>query len=60
MINALLINFYSYWKDLSWTSSKILKKGITRDVHNERKIIFGPNMIDVQEKSTLQLLIDEV
>ncbi|RGB37802.1 hypothetical protein C1646_733303 [Rhizophagus diaphanus] len=50
----------SFWRDPSWTSTKILKKGITRDVHNEREIIFGPNVIDIQEKSTLQLLTDEV
>ncbi|RIA92920.1 hypothetical protein C1645_819991 [Glomus cerebriforme] len=54
------LHYFDYWKDPSWTSTKILKKGITRDVHNEREIIFGPNMIDVQEKSTLQLLMDEV
>ncbi|CAI2162186.1 8461_t:CDS:10 [Funneliformis geosporum] len=49
-----------YWKDSSWTSTKVLKKGITRAVHDERKIIFGPNIIDVQEKSALRLLTDEV
>ncbi|CAB4425371.1 unnamed protein product [Rhizophagus irregularis] len=50
----------SFWRDPSWTSTRILKKGITRDVHNEREIIFGPNVIDIQEKSTLQLLTDEI
>jgi cation-transporting ATPase 13A2 len=54
------MSFISFWKDPSWISTKNLKKGITRDIHNERETIFGPNIIDVQEKSTLQLLTDEV
>ncbi|CAJ0643141.1 11436_t:CDS:10 [Entrophospora sp. SA101] len=50
----------SYWKDPSWVSTKLLKNGITRDTHNAREIIFGSNLIDIQEKSVYQLLLDEV
>nr|CAG8510149.1 13919_t:CDS:10 [Entrophospora candida] len=50
----------SYWKDPSWVSTKLLKNGITRDTHNAREIIFGSNLIDIQEKSVYKLLLDEV
>ncbi|CAG8551417.1 5269_t:CDS:10, partial [Dentiscutata erythropus] len=49
----------NFWKDPAWVSVKMLKKGINRETHNEREIIFGQNLIDVQEKSTAQLLIEE-
>ncbi|CAG8505217.1 11733_t:CDS:10, partial [Scutellospora calospora] len=47
------------WKDPAWVSVEFLKKGINRETHNEREIIFGQNLIDIKEKSTVQLLIEE-
>ncbi|CAG8441606.1 2748_t:CDS:10 [Diversispora eburnea] len=52
--------FASYWKDPTWTSVKLLKKGITHEIYNEREIIFGNNLIDTKEKNVLQLLFDEI
>ncbi|CAG8497858.1 26767_t:CDS:10 [Racocetra persica] len=49
----------NFWKDPAWVSVDVLKKGIDRETHNEREIIFGQNLIDIKEKSTIQLLIDE-
>ncbi|CAG8531740.1 8564_t:CDS:10, partial [Racocetra fulgida] len=49
----------NFWKDPAWVSVDVLKKGIDRETHNEREIIFGQNLIDIKEKSTVQLLIDE-
>ncbi|CAG8453049.1 1903_t:CDS:10 [Gigaspora rosea] len=49
----------NFWKDPTWVSVKMLKKGTNRETRNEREIIFGQNLIDIQEKSTVQLLIEE-
>ncbi|CAG8797263.1 16074_t:CDS:10, partial [Gigaspora margarita] len=49
----------NFWKDPTWVSVKMLKKGVNRETRNEREIIFGQNLIDIQEKSTAQLLIEE-
>ncbi|CAG8503949.1 12192_t:CDS:10 [Ambispora gerdemannii] len=51
---------HGYWKDPSWTNFKSLKTGISREIHNEREVIFGKNLIDIEGKSTSQLLFDEV
>ncbi|CAG8735183.1 8843_t:CDS:2, partial [Ambispora leptoticha] len=51
---------HGYWKDPSWTNIRSLKTGISREIHNEREVIFGANLIDVEGKSTSQLLYDEV
>ncbi|CAG8502981.1 984_t:CDS:10, partial [Cetraspora pellucida] len=49
----------NFWKDPAWVSVDVLKNGIDREIHNEREIIFGQNLIDIKEKSTSQLLIEE-
>ncbi|KAG9288647.1 hypothetical protein G9A89_006748 [Geosiphon pyriformis] len=51
---------HGYWKDPSWNNTKSLKYGIRREIHDERLIVFGQNLIDLKAKSTLQLLVDEV
>jgi cation-transporting P-type ATPase 13A2 len=48
------------WKDPAWTSVKTIRAGIDGDEKEKREIVFGRNLIDVQEKSILQLLINEV
>lgn len=49
-----------YWKDPAWTSTKTLRNGLTREQHRERKSVFDENVIDVKEKPTLTLLVEEV
>ncbi|RUO97084.1 P5-type ATPase cation transporter-domain-containing protein [Jimgerdemannia flammicorona] len=49
-----------YWKDPAWTSAKKLMNGLTREQHQERRSVFGENLIDVKEKPTVKLLMDEV
>ena len=48
------------WKDPQWTDVKILRIGLDSDERDLREQVFGRNMIEIEEKSIPQLLIDEV
>jgi cation-transporting P-type ATPase 13A2 len=48
------------WKDPTWTDVKIIRAGIDGDEKEKRELVFGKNLIDIQEKSVPQLLVDEV
>ncbi|KAI0373603.1 Ca-transporting ATPase, partial [Pilatotrama ljubarskyi] len=48
------------WRDNSWTGLGSVQNGLRKDVHAQRVTLFGPNLIDIEGKSTLSLLIDEV
>ncbi|RYC55597.1 hypothetical protein CHU98_g10610 [Xylaria longipes] len=48
------------WKDPSWTTVRTLRTGIDGDEKDERERVFGPNLIDIEQKSIPQLLVDEV
>ncbi|KAG0002685.1 hypothetical protein BGZ80_010293 [Entomortierella chlamydospora] len=50
----------SQWKDPEWTSAAKCERGLGRETHQERAMVFGSNIIDVQEKTVGQLLVDEV
>ncbi|KAI1315866.1 hypothetical protein EDD11_000242 [Mortierella claussenii] len=50
----------SQWKDAGWTNVAKCERGLSRETHQERSMVFGPNLIDVQEKSVGQLLVQEV
>ncbi|OUM58256.1 hypothetical protein PIROE2DRAFT_48109 [Piromyces sp. E2] len=51
----------SNWKDPNWTSIKSTINGIeSNDLYNQRKQIFGSNVAQIQQKSTLSFLLDEV
>lgn len=50
----------SGWKDSSWSSIKLMRLGLDADERDKRELVFGQNLIDVQQKSTFQLLVDEV
>ncbi|KAI5790094.1 hypothetical protein EDC01DRAFT_616492 [Geopyxis carbonaria] len=47
------------WKDPSWDSLKALRVGLDGDSKGHRNIVFGDNLIDIEEKSIPQLLTDE-
>lgn len=47
------------WKDPAWTDVTIVRQGIDSDEQENRERIFGKNVIDIEAKSTAQLLIDE-
>lgn len=37
-----------------------VKEGLDKSVQEQRSTLFGPNAIDIEGKSTMSLLIDEV
>ncbi|MCJ1469965.1 hypothetical protein MMC07_008610 [Pseudocyphellaria aurata] len=47
------------WRDPKWTNVRSIRIGLDGDERYRRKLVFGPNQIDIQQKSVLQLLIDE-
>lgn len=50
----------STWYDLHWLNVKNLREGTSQTLHDYRSLIFGKNNIQIKEKSTVQLLADEV
>ena len=48
------------WKDPTWTDVRSLRAGISGDEKDERERVFGNNLIDIEQKSIPQLLVDEV
>ncbi|KAI5951431.1 hypothetical protein KGF54_004505 [Candida jiufengensis] len=50
----------SNWYDGRWLNIKNLKDGISQGTYEERIKIFQENSIEVQEKSIVQLLADEI
>ena len=49
----------SVWKDPSWTDVLAVRAGIDSDEQEIREKVFGKNEIDIEMKSTVQLLLDE-
>lgn len=50
----------SGWKDPSWTNAKVMRAGLDAEDRDSREQIFGQNVIDIQQKTVPQLLVDEV
>ncbi|KAI9597974.1 hypothetical protein BDF19DRAFT_494043 [Syncephalis fuscata] len=48
------------WTDEHWTDMSICRRGISRAVYQERKTVFGSNLVNIEQKSIIQLLVDEV
>jgi cation-transporting P-type ATPase 13A2 len=48
------------WRDPRWTSVKAVGAGLAETVRAQRRILFGQNVIDIEGKSLLGLLVDEV
>ena len=50
----------SGWKDPTWVDIKSIRAGLDSDERHRREQVFGKNQIEIQQKSTPQLLVDEV
>lgn len=50
----------SNWYDVYWLNVKNTKDGVSQSVQDQRLKIFDKNDIKIEEKSTIQLLSDEV
>lgn len=48
------------WRDSSWTGIQSVKDGLDKSTQEQRLTLFGPNVIDIEGKSTASLLVDEV
>lgn len=48
------------WKDPLWTDIRSVREGIDSDEKDHRVLVFGSNLIDIEQKSTFRLLVDEV
>ncbi|KAF8477462.1 P-type ATPase-like protein [Kalaharituber pfeilii] len=57
LLDKFLLN--NSWKDPSWINMKKLRQGIEGGDKDYRSLVFGKNVIDIEEKSVTQLLIDE-
>jgi cation-transporting ATPase 13A3/4/5 len=50
----------SAWRDASWSGLQSVQNGLEESTRRQRFTLFGNNEIDIEEKSALSLLIDEV
>jgi cation-transporting P-type ATPase 13A2 len=48
------------WWDPQWTSVKALREGLDAEEREPREQVFGKNLIEIQQKTIPQLLLDEV
>lgn len=48
------------WADPQWTDIKVLREGLDSDERDIRDQVFGKNVLEIQQKSIPQLLMDEV
>jgi cation-transporting ATPase 13A2 len=48
------------WKDPAWTDVRAVRSGVDSDEKSHRELVFGDNLIDIEQKSTFRLLVDEV
>lgn len=51
---------HSDWSDPNWTSLKALRGGVSDNAREDARIMFGDNVIEIEGRSTFQLLVDEV
>jgi cation-transporting ATPase 13A2 len=50
----------SNWRDPSWRNLKDVMDGLEGDTRDARAGLFGENVIEIEEKPIMNLLIDEV
>lgn len=48
------------WKDPEWTDVRLSRRGLDSDERAMREVVFGSNLIDIEAKSSGQILINEV
>ena len=58
--NLLLIYGNRDWRDHSWTGVGSVKNGLEGPLRQQRITLFGLNVIDIEGKSVISLLVDEV
>jgi cation-transporting P-type ATPase 13A2 len=48
------------WKDPNWINVRSIRSGLEMEERDYRELVFGKNLIDIEDKSTMQLLVEEV
>ncbi|GJJ06581.1 hypothetical protein Clacol_000774 [Clathrus columnatus] len=48
------------WRDSQWRSISEVRNGLKSPTRRQRSVLFGSNLIDIQDKSAISLLLDEV
>lgn len=51
---------FNGWVDPHWTDTRAVRTGIDSDEKGVREVVFGRNLIDIEQKSIPRLLVDEV
>lgn len=51
---------YREWRDTNCTDTASAQRPLSEETKDQRKLIFGRNEIDIEGKSTISLLVDEV
>ncbi|KAF6824536.1 p-type ATPase [Colletotrichum plurivorum] len=51
---------FNGWVDPHWTDTRAVRAGIDSDEKGVREVVFGSNLIDIEQKSIPRLLVDEV
>ena len=59
-LDLLLIHENRDWRDDGWTGVGSVKNGLEGSTRQQRLTLFGPNIIDIEGKSIISLLVDEV
>lgn len=59
-LDMLLIYKSRDWRDHGWTGVGSVKNGLDGPLRQQRLTLFGPNIIDIEGKSIISLLVDEV
>lgn len=59
-VPSFLSPHFRDWRDPKWTSVMTVKAGLDADTRKQRQILFGDNVIDIDGKSTMSLLVEEV
>lgn len=71
VINYRYVRFYYHplsdkfrlsngWKDPLWTDVIAVREGVDSEEKSNRELVFGSNLIDIEQKSIFRLLVDEV
>ncbi|KAK9451654.1 uncharacterized protein V1518DRAFT_409163 [Limtongia smithiae] len=48
------------WKDPSWSDPRRSRRGLDSAMADERALVFGENAIDIEDKTIVELLVEEV
>ncbi|KAH3665607.1 hypothetical protein OGAPHI_003795 [Ogataea philodendri] len=55
-----LFKLANSWIDTKWCHLPENKIGLSEDLFKSRRLIFNDNLIDIKDKSVMQLLVDEI